>query len=81
MKENKLRQLIEEGRPTCSTRLWSTWPFYTEAVGYTGNFDYIEYVAEYSPFSQLNFWNSFRRRWNRGGWRIRKVCMPEPPAC
>lgn len=60
MKENKLRQLIEEGRPTCSTRLWSTWPFYTEAVGYTGNFDYIEYVAEYSPFSQLDLENIAR---------------------
>ena len=28
-----------------------------------------------------NFWSSFRKRLNRDGWRIRKVCMPEPPAC
>jgi 2-keto-3-deoxy-L-rhamnonate aldolase RhmA len=60
MKDNKLRSLLRDNIPTCSTRLWSTWPFYTEAVGATGKFDYIEYVAEYSPFSQNDLENIAR---------------------
>lgn len=60
MTENKLRRLLNEGAPTTSTRLWSAWPFYTEVVGATGNFDYIEFVAEYSPFTQYDLENIAR---------------------
>lgn len=60
MKENKLRTLLINGRPSISTRLWSTWPFYTESAGATGNFDYIEFVAEYAPFSQYDLENITR---------------------
>lgn len=51
MKENKLRKLLQEGKPTVGTRMWSTLPFFTEAVGATGLYDYIEFVAEYAPFT------------------------------
>jgi len=37
--ENKFRALLEAGKPTTSTRIWSTWPFYTETIAATGNFD------------------------------------------
>lgn len=57
MKENKLRALLDKGLPSVSTRMWTTWPFFTEVVGATGNFDYIEFVAEYTPFSQMDFEN------------------------
>lgn len=60
MKENKIRALITSGAPTTSTRLWSTWPFYTEVVGTTGNFDYIEFVGEYSPFTDFDLENIAR---------------------
>lgn len=60
MTENKLRKLLQEGKPSTSTRLWSAWPFYTEVVGATGNFDYIEFVAEYSPFTQYDLENMAR---------------------
>lgn len=50
MKENKLRSLINNNLPTVSTRMWSTDPFFYEAVGQTGNFDYVEFVAEYAPY-------------------------------
>ena len=60
MKENILRHMLQNNLPTCSTRLWSTWPFYTEAVGASGNFNYVEYVAEYSPFSQYDLENIAR---------------------
>ncbi|MEA4865473.1 MAG: aldolase/citrate lyase family protein [Sphaerochaeta sp.] len=51
MKENRLRNLLQEGKPTVGTRMWSTLPFFTEAVGATGLYDYIEFVAEYAPFT------------------------------
>ncbi|MGD1832786.1 MAG: aldolase/citrate lyase family protein [Sphaerochaetaceae bacterium] len=51
MKENKMRALLASGRPTIATRMWSTLPFFTEAVGATGLYDYVEFVAEYAPFT------------------------------
>lgn len=51
MKENKLRQLLAGGKPTLGTRIHSTWPSVIEAVAHTGMFDYIEFVAEYAPFT------------------------------
>lgn len=51
MKENKLRELLNENKPTIGTRMWSTLPFFTETVGATGLYDYIEFVAEYAPFT------------------------------
>lgn len=60
MTENKLRSILNEGKNSTSTRLWSTWPFYTEVVGATGHFDYIEFVAEYAPFTQYDLENIAR---------------------
>lgn len=51
MKTNYLRNLLNEGKPTMGTRMWSTLPFFTEAVGATGLYDYVEFVAEYAPFT------------------------------
>jgi 2-keto-3-deoxy-L-rhamnonate aldolase RhmA len=52
MRSNKIRSLLYTERPTIATRLDSTWPFYVESVGLTGNFDYVEFLAEYSPVTQ-----------------------------
>ena len=60
MKENKFRIMLEENRPTLGTRVWSTWPCITEAAGDSGYFDYIEFVAEYAPFSQHDLENIVR---------------------
>lgn len=60
MKENKLRRILSQGKTSVSTRLWSTWPLYTESVGATGNFDYMEFVAEYAPFTQSDLENLAR---------------------
>ena len=58
MRPNKLRQLLNEGKPTLGTHLISPWPGLVEIVGYTNTFDYIEYVGEYSSWSleQLDNW-------------------------
>jgi len=53
MKENKLRKLLSEGTPTVGTRIWSTWPTVVEAAASTGNLDYVEFVAEYVPYSEI----------------------------
>ena len=60
VKTNHLRQLLNEGRPSIGTRIENTWPVITEAVAATGKFDYVEFVAEYAPFSQYDLENIAR---------------------
>lgn len=60
MKENKLRKIIANGESSVATRIWSTWPTLTEACASTGNFDYIEFVAEYAPFDMIQMENLVR---------------------
>lgn len=50
MRPNKLRQLLDEGKPSISTHVHSTWPSIVEILGHTGMYDYVEFVAEYGPF-------------------------------
>ncbi len=50
MRENRLRTLLNEGKPTFGTRLQSSWPTATELVGRSGQFDYVEFLAEYAPY-------------------------------
>ena len=50
MKPNLLRIHLDEGRPTLGTRVHSIWPATVEALGHTGIFDYVEFLAEYAPF-------------------------------
>lgn len=71
MTENRLRQLLNEGKPSLSTRIWSTWPFYTECVGATGNYDYMEFVAEYAPFDQCDLENIARAAMDN----IEEICV------
>lgn len=51
MRPNKLRQLLNEGKPSIGTHVLTPWPGMIEIVGHADVFDYIEYVAEYSAFS------------------------------
>jgi len=51
MKKNRLRELLNEGKPTVGTHVDSPWPGIVEIIGHAGAFDYIEYVGEYSPWS------------------------------
>ena len=57
MYENRIRKLLKEGKPTTSTRLWSGWSVFTEMVGSTGKYDYVELIAEYAPLTQMDFEN------------------------
>ncbi len=51
MKRNRLRELLNEGKPTFGTHVLTPWPGIVEVIGHSGAFDYIESVGEYSPFS------------------------------
>lgn len=50
MRENRLRALLATDQPSLGTHIHSSWPSVVELVGRSGNFDYIEFVAEYGPF-------------------------------
>ena len=50
MRPNLLRQKLNAGQPTLGTRVHSIWPATVEALGHTGIFDYVEFLAEYAPF-------------------------------
>ena len=60
MRANKLRRLLDEGKPTVGTHIHSSWPSVVEAVGHTGMFDYVEFVAEYAPFDLFSLDNFCR---------------------
>ncbi len=50
MRSNKLRELLNAGKPSIGTRVHSTWPSIVETIRHTGLFDYVEFLAEYAPF-------------------------------
>lgn len=50
MRHNHLRALLTAGKPSVGTHLLSTWPTLVELVGQAGNYDYVEFTAEYAPF-------------------------------
>lgn len=60
MHTNLFRKLLQEDKPSMGTRILSTWPYIVEAVGASGQFDYIEFVAEYAPFTDADLENIVR---------------------
>jgi len=50
MRSNKLRELLNADKPSVGTRVHNAWPSVVEAIGHTGMFDYVEFLAEYAPF-------------------------------
>ena len=51
LRQNRLRHLLDAGAPTLGTHILSTWPTIIEIIGQTGSWDYVEFVAEYSPWT------------------------------
>ena len=51
MRHNRLRALLNANKPSIGTHLLSTWPTLVELVGQADHFDYVEFTAEYSPFT------------------------------
>lgn len=51
LRKNRLRELLRTGQPSVGTHVLSAWPTITELVGQTGSWDYVEFVAEYAPWT------------------------------
>ena len=50
MRHNHLRALLTSGEPSLGTHVLSSWPTLVELIGDAGNYDYVEFTAEYGPF-------------------------------
>src|ERR1700761_2505287 len=57
MRPNPLRQKLNAGQGTIGTHILSTWPTLVELVGDSGNYDYVEFTAEYAPFNMYDLDN------------------------
>jgi len=51
MKKNVLRELLDAGEPTLSTRMITTSPQIVEIIGHSGMFDFIELLGEYASWT------------------------------
>ena len=51
LRKNRLRELLRNDQPSLGTHVLSAWPTITELVGQTGSWDYVEFVAEYAPWT------------------------------
>lgn len=51
MRENKLRKMLDADQPTICARINTVWPDVVELIGLTGAYDYVEFAAEYGPFT------------------------------
>lgn len=60
METNVLREILRGGRSSVATRIESVWPTIVEVVGSTGYYDYVEFVAEYAPYSLADMENFCR---------------------
>ena len=59
-KPNVIREKLNAGEPTLSTHIHSVWPAEIEALGHTGLYDYVEFVAEYGSSTLHDFDNMCR---------------------
>ena len=60
MRPNHLRELLDSGQSSLGTRLHSAWPTIIELVGHSGQFDYVEILAEYAPYGLFELENQGR---------------------
>ncbi len=49
-RNNLIREKLDKGQPSLSTRVMINCPSVVEALGHTGTTDYVEFLAEYTPF-------------------------------
>lgn len=51
MSRNPLREALNAGKPTVGTHILSAWPTLVELIGHSRQYDYVEFTAEYAPFT------------------------------
>ena len=60
MKPNRLRELLNAGKPTIGTHMTLTSPAIVEIIGHSGMFDYIEFLSEYASWGLTDLDNFAR---------------------
>lgn len=60
IRRNRLRQLLNENKPSLCVRVNTLWPDLVEFVGSLGIYDYIEFAAEYAAFDMQGMDNFCR---------------------
>lgn len=60
IRPNKLRQLLNEDKPSLCVRVNTLWPDLVEFIGALGLYDYVEFAAEYAPFDMQGMDNFCR---------------------
>lgn len=51
MPKNRLRKLLDEGKPTIGTHYSCTWANLVEIIGNSQQFDYAEFTGQYGPYT------------------------------
>ena len=51
MSRNPLRDCLNAGKPTVGTHILSAWPTLVKLIGHSRQYDYVEFTAEYAPFT------------------------------
>ncbi len=60
MRKNRLRELLDAGKPTVGTHMVITSPQLVEVIGHSGAFDYIELTGEYASWGLTDLENFAR---------------------
>ena len=60
MKNNRLRELLNQGKPTVGTHMVTTSPQMVEVIGHSSAFDYIELCGEYAAWGLADLENFAR---------------------
>jgi len=50
MRKNRLRELLNADQPSLGTHIHISYPGIVELIGYSGVFDYVEFLGEYAPY-------------------------------
>ncbi|UCH01594.1 MAG: 2,4-dihydroxyhept-2-ene-1,7-dioic acid aldolase [Candidatus Bathyarchaeota archaeon] len=50
MRNNKLRELLNQNKPTLGTHFLCPWPGMVEVIAAAGQVDYVEFSGEYAPY-------------------------------
>lgn len=60
MRKNIIRELLNQGKPTISTRMLTTSPQLAEIIGHSKAFDFIELLGEYASWTMADLDNFCR---------------------
>ena len=69
MRKNILRELLNEGKPTISTRMMTTSPQIVEVIGHSKAFDFIELLGEYASWTVTDLDNF------AAPWSFFRICL------